>query len=161
MKSFPRTSHLYLYILRAWHRVEAVTMQIHWDDIGCPNRLQKARQRRANSDCDWQLTLLSQSHSVFILSHSPHCPAKETSALLAPPIHQLCSLNGRCFPAQRNREHIAGNEGGGESHLPPLALSDPALESRTLGCDGTGGRSELVGKTKWKVNRIQWFCHSN
>lgn len=120
-KEFPRTNHLSLCTLRSWHRTEADYQNANsnaWAYI--PTVAGQEAKSRA-----WMpLATLPYwvNHIVFILSHPPDCPAKETSALLSPPTHWLCSLNGRCFPAQRNREHIAGNEDEGRSQLPPSGL---------------------------------------
>ena len=102
------------------------------------------------------------NHIIFILSHPPDWPAKETSALLSPPTHWLCSLNGRCFPAQRNREHIAGNEDEGRSQLPASGLEwsrFPKQDTRAWGY-----RRQLqapVRKIKCRVNRVKWLSCNN
>lgn len=38
---------------------------------------------------------------------------------------------------------LQGMRAEGEASFPLLTLSDPALESRALGCEGTGGRRKL------------------
>lgn len=115
---------------------------------------------KVESECDWQLTLWVH-HILFIMSHSPDCPAKETSARPSPQTRQLCSLNGRCFPVQRNREHITGNEGGGRSQLPSSGLewASPGKQATRRG--HMRDKQILVGKTKWRVNRVKWFHPSN